>query len=364
MEKRQCGTTGLALSALGFGCWAFGGGAYWGEDHDQKDVDKLVRYAFDNGMTYFDTAEAYNEGRSEESLGLAVKDLPRDEVIIGSKVLPGNCYPDMLIEHCEASLKRLGLDYMDLYMIHWPLTPLAISAFGSAETAANPPAQDDAFATLIRLKEQGKIKHIGVSNFGVKFLEEAAETGAVVAANQVVYSLLYRGIEHELLPYSAKKGIGVISYMTLIQGILADLWPTIVDIPDKQRRLRLFDSRNCAAARHGESGADEEVAQALDDIRAIVKETGITMADLALKWAIAAEGMICVLAGTRSLKNLARNIEAANEPLDTAIKSRLDTVTDALKVKLGPSMDIFEGAHRDRCNVREADGPSGNRAVV
>ena len=364
MEQRECDTTGLTLSVLGFGCWAFGGGSYWGEDHEQKDVDRLVRCAVDSGLTYFDTAEAYNEGRSEESLGLALKGIPRDSVVVGTKVLPGNTYPDMLVEHCEASLKRLDLDYVDLYMVHWPLTPLAIGAFGDSAGTKNPPAPDDVFSTLLKLKEQGKIKHIGVSNFGVDFLKEAAETGAVIAANQVVYGLLSRGIEYDILPYSREKGIGLIGYMTLLQGILADVWKTIADIPDNQRRFRLFDSANCAAARHGESGADEEITAALEDIRAIVRDTGTSMADLALQWAISCDGMTSVLAGTRNMKNFERNVSAANRPLDPALKQALDTVTDAAKTKLGPSIDLFESADRDRSRVSSLDGPASNKAMV
>ncbi|MFC1607365.1 aldo/keto reductase [Candidatus Latescibacterota bacterium] len=364
MEQRQCGTTGLNLSTLGFGCWAFGGGSYWGEDHDQNSVNNLVRYAVDSGLTYFDTAEAYNEGRSEESLGLALKGIPRDDVVIGTKVLPGNTYPKKLVEHCEASLKRLDLDYVDLYMLHWPITPLAIGAFGDMETALNPPSPDDVYSTLLKLQEQGKIKHIGVSNFGVEFLREVADTGAVVAANQVTYSLLSRGVEFDVLPYSREKGVGLIAYMALLQGILADVWQTIDDIPDKQRRLRLFDSKYCAAGRHGESGADAEITSALKEIRGIVKETGITMADLALKWAIASEGITCVLAGTRSIKNLERNIAAAREPLDPVIKNRLNSITNDVKMKLGPSIDLFESAEHDRSRVRTGDGPASNKAMV
>jgi len=364
MESRQCGSSGLTLSPLGLGCWAFGGGSYWGEDHDQQAVNHEVRRAVDMGLTYFDTAEAYNDGRSEESLGKALKGVSRDKVVIGTKVLPGNTRPETLISHCEASLRRLDLDHIDLYMVHWPLTPLAIGAFGDSEIAANPPTPDEVFATLMTLQEQGKIGHIGVSNFGVEFMREAGETGAVIAANQIVYSLFSRGIEFDIMPYSRNNGIALIGYMTLLQGILADVWPTIDDIPPNQRRLRLFDSRNCESARHGEYGAEQEIMQALNDIRFIIRETGIAMADLAIKWAVAVEGMSCVLVGTRNLANLEGNIKAAEEPLSPELKVRLDIVTDAIKKKLGPSIDLFENAGRDRSRVRKANGPRHNKAVV
>jgi len=103
MAYRQCGAADLKLSVLGIGCWTFGGGQYWG-NQDQSDVNDVVHAAVDCGINYFDTAEAYNEGRSESSLAIAMQGLKRDEIIIGSKVTPANCYPGVLEEHCEASL--------------------------------------------------------------------------------------------------------------------------------------------------------------------------------------------------------------------------------------------------------------------
>lgn len=364
MECRQCGSTELTLSVLGLGCWAFGGGSYWGEDHDQKAVNYEVRRAVDLGLTYFDTAEAYNDGRSEESLGKALKGIARDNIIIGTKVLPGNTRPETLTQHCEASLRRLDLDHIDLYMLHWPITPLAIGAFGKNEIATNPPSPEEVFGTLMTLQKQGKIGHIGVSNFGVEFLSEATETGATIAANQIVYSLLSRGVEFEILPYCRDNGIGLIGYMTILQGILADIWPTIEDIPPNQRRFRLFDSKNCNIARHGESGADLEITRTLNDIREITKETGIGMTDLAIKWAAAADGMACILVGTRNMANLERNIQAMEKPLSSELKAQLDTVTDAVKQKLGPSIDLFESAARDRSRVRESGDPGQKKAIV
>ena len=122
MQARSCGKSDLVLSVLGLGCWSFGGGAYWGRC-DQADADAVVRRAVELGITYFDVAEAYNNGRSEESLGIALKGVPREKVLIGSKVSPSHCYANTLPAYCDASLRRLGLDYLDLYMIHWPIHP-------------------------------------------------------------------------------------------------------------------------------------------------------------------------------------------------------------------------------------------------
>ncbi|MBN1864489.1 MAG: aldo/keto reductase, partial [Victivallales bacterium] len=106
MEYRQAGKSGLDLSVIGAGCWSYGGGEYWGHQ-DQSDVDKVVARAVDLGINYFDTAESYNDGASEESLGRALKGL-RGKVLIGTKVSPNHCYRDSLRASCEASLSRLG----------------------------------------------------------------------------------------------------------------------------------------------------------------------------------------------------------------------------------------------------------------
>jgi aryl-alcohol dehydrogenase-like predicted oxidoreductase len=149
MEVRECGRSGLKLSRLGLGCWAFGGGDYWGRQ-DQADVDAVVRRAFELGVNYFDTAEVYNEGRSESALGRALRDLPRDRVVIGTKVSPAHVQPAVLPRRCEASLRRLATDTIDLYMVHWPITLPSIRHFDAGATVC--PAVDDAFATLLRLR--------------------------------------------------------------------------------------------------------------------------------------------------------------------------------------------------------------------
>ncbi len=132
---RPCGKSDLKLPALGMGSWAYGGGEYWGP-HSQAEVNDVVHCAIDRGCNFFDTAEAYNDGASEASLGLALKDIPREKVIIATKISPCHTEPQTLIEHCEASLKRLRTDYLDLYMVHWPITLYSIRHFHAESLAA------------------------------------------------------------------------------------------------------------------------------------------------------------------------------------------------------------------------------------
>ena len=137
--------TNLNLSVIGTGCWSFGGGDYWG-NQDQKDATEVVHASLDNGINYFDATEVYNEGRSESSLGLAIRGIPRDKLVIGSKISPSNTFAGTLESHCEASLKRLQTDYIDIYMVHWPIHPHSIRHFTTDEQTINhPPANQEAF---------------------------------------------------------------------------------------------------------------------------------------------------------------------------------------------------------------------------
>ena len=348
MELRSCGNSVLRLSALGAGCWSFGGGEYWGEQ-SQKDANDIVHRAAELGISYFDTAEAYNDGRSEQSLGKAIKGLNREKLVIGTKVSPSNTYPETLVEHCEASLKRLNTDYIDLYMVHWPIHSHSIRHFTKDEHVINnPPKVKDAFEGLKKLQEQGKILHIGVSNFGVERLKQAQNCGVQIVINELPYSLLTRAIEFEILPYCVENGVGIIGYMTLLQGLLADIYPTLDDVSVWQRRTRHFNRKTCELCRHGEDGAEEQTNQALADIRIIAKQCGLTMPQIAVKWALANKAISCALAGARNIKELEDNVRTASQPLDHRIVEKLNIATQPLLEKLGSSFDYYESITCDR----------------
>lgn len=346
MEKRLCKNTGLELSVIGTGCWAFGGGEYWGVQN-QKDVNDVVHASVDQGVNYFDTAEVYNEGRSESSLGKAIKGLPRNEFLIGSKVSPSNCYKEVLIDHCENSLRRLRTEYIDIYMIHWPIHPHSIRHFtDDLKIIDNPPETDDAFDALELLKKQGKIRYSGVSNYSSNRLIN--NLTREIAVNELPYNLLCRAIEFDTLPFCSENGIGVIGYMALMQGILADIYPTFNNIPAWQRRTRHFSSKNNIECRHGEEGAEEDTKSALEGIRQICRDTGIPMAVLALKWAYANPAITCTLVGSRNLTELLANVDAVQSPLNNDIKASLDQITFPLMHKLENHFDYYESGLNDR----------------
>ncbi len=346
MEKRLCKNSGMELSLLGTGCWSFGGGEYWGKQN-QKDANEVVQASVDLGINYFDTAEAYNEGRSEISLGKAIQRISRDKILIGTKVSPSNCYKNVLINHCEESLKRLQTDYIDLYMIHWPIHSHSIKHFTSDEKIIeNPPNIEEAWEAMELLKKQGKIRHAGVSNFAYNRLKDLPLKG--IAVNQLPYNLLCRAIEFDTLPACEKNGIGIIGYMALLQGILADIYPTLNDVPAWQRRTRHFDCKATRECRHGEGGAEQETNAALEGIRRICRETGISMPALSIQWILSNPAITCTLAGSRNSKELKENVKAACEPLAPEIKDELDKITLPVMKKLGNHFDYYESAENDR----------------
>jgi aryl-alcohol dehydrogenase-like predicted oxidoreductase len=345
VPRRQCGRSELNLPVLGMGCWAYGNGEYWGAQ-SQRDVDAVVRCAVEQGCNFFDTAESYNEGASEAALGLALRGIPRDKVLIGTKISPSNVGPEKMMKHLEASLRRLQTDYVDLYMVHWPITAHSIKHFTSEEIPA--PSVAEAFADLDQARRAGKVRYIGVSNFGMAKLDEALATGVEIVINELPYSLLSRAIEMEILPFCREKGVGVLGYMSLLQGVLTDSRATLAELPEWRRRTRHFDSSRTSKSRHGLPGAEAETNAALESIRTIARKHGMPVAELALKWAFAGNGITSSLCGSRNLKQLQMNIKSAAEFLDQQIVAELNRATQPLLEKLGPSFDYYENPANDR----------------
>jgi aryl-alcohol dehydrogenase-like predicted oxidoreductase len=254
-----------------------------------------------------------------------------------------------LVAHCEASLRRLRTDYVDLYMVHWPIHPRAICHFTDDDMIINaPPSTEKAFETLGKLREQGKIRYIGVSNYGVERFKQVRKQSLDIVANELPYSLLTRAIELHILPYCQQAGVGIIGYMTLLQGVLTHVHPTLDDVPPHRRRTRHFTSAGSELCRHGGEGAEKETSQALTDIHAIAEERGLTVSEIAIKWALANPGITCALVGARNVRQLESNVKAALEPLPAEIVQKLNAATKPLMDRLGPSFDYYESLENDR----------------
>ncbi|MCS7203716.1 MAG: aldo/keto reductase [Thermodesulfovibrio sp.] len=206
MEFKRLGNTSVKIPAVGMGTWEIGGGLTPDYSLDEEAIQAL-KVGIELGMTLIDTAEMYGRGHSEELVGEAVRAFPRESIFIVTKVLPENLRYNELIEAAYRSLKRLNLDYIDLYLIHAPNPRIPIR---------------ETMDAMEKLVDEGIVKFIGVSNFGVLQMEQAraclSKTDIVV--NQVEYSLIERRIEKDVLPYCQKNKITVMAYCPLGRGIL------------------------------------------------------------------------------------------------------------------------------------------------
>ena len=326
MNYRRLGTSDLQVSVLGLGCWAFAGGAVWGEQ-DEESVGPTVHAALDAGINLFDTAEGYGKGLSESLLGKALGHR-RDEALIATKASGGHLRGADLLEACEGSLKRLGTDRIDLYQIHWPNPDIPI---------------DETMEAMETLRSQGKVRAIGVSNFGPVDLDELFARHRV-ESNQILYSLLCRTVEDEVLPRCRRHGIGLLAYSPLAQGLLTGKWRTADEVPASRARNRLF-SRARPSTRHDGDGCEEEMFTALDAIREIADGIGEAMGAVSVAWCLHQQDVACALVGARDPRQMRRNIRGAEIELDTGIARRLMAATDPVKARLGNNLDIlFDGA--------------------
>ena len=335
MSLFQLGTSSLKVSRLMIGCWSFGSedGGYWGEQK-QSDVNALVSEALENDINFFDTAVAYNNGKSEVSLGTALKG-KRDRAIICNKI---NVVDREKLANFEEifkeSLNRLDTDYVDLMMIHWPhkdgeLLKANIEAF-------------------LKLKEKGMIREIGVSNFGVSTMKIAKECGVNIACNEFGYNLLCRGIEKEILPYCLENKIDILAYSPLMQGILTGKYTKVTEIPYSRRRTVHFSKMDNPDSLHGRPGADAEMEQLFKDLKALSSETGIACSSLALGWLNRQKGVTCVIAGCRNVDQLKENKVSLNVKLTDDIVRHLHEITQPVIDKISDCLDIYRGVENGR----------------
>jgi len=215
MDKRRLGNSDLLITPIGIGAWAMGGGGWtwsWGPQNDDDSV-AAIHLALDEGMNWIDTAAVYGLGHSEEVVARALQGRS-DRPCVFTKCertwdengkIGATLKAESIRRECEASLRRLKVDTIDLYQIHWPEPDADI---------------EEGWTTLARLKEEGKIRHIGVSNFNVSQMKRAAAI-APITSLQPPYSLLARDVEDEILPYVAANKIGVIVYSPMYSGLLS-----------------------------------------------------------------------------------------------------------------------------------------------
>lgn len=329
MQYRQLGQSGFSVSVLSFGAWQLGDSEYWGAS-EESDPQAAVDAALDLGINLFDTAEMYGEGESERVLG-QVLGKRSSEVYIASKISPEHCMPGKVRGACEASLHRLDRDYIDIYQIHWPFSPELFA---------------DVYAELETLRDEGKIREIGLSNFGIRDLTDWMDIGAAVS-NQLGYNLLFRAVEYRIIPECRKYGLGVLVYMPLMQGLLAGVWRTVSEIPMLRRRTRHFSSFG-GCTRHGEQGCEELLMQTLSQLREFADAIHVPPAIVSLCWVAAQPGVTSVVIGARNPDQVCQNAQAADLNIGPAAVAQLNEITAPLKRQLGSNADMWKGSGSSR----------------
>ena len=346
MQYQTLGKSAIKISKMSLGCWSFGGGSYWG-NQEQSDVDAVVSKALELGINCFDTAEMYNNGDSEISLGKALKGIRHKAVII-SKIAPSNC--KNVRKHLEESLKRLDTDYLDVYMVHWPINPLSLKHFSTdPDVLLFPPTVEDTFAQLDALKKEGLIRSIGISNFGTGQMKEVLSTGVSIDVNELTYNIVSRAIEKEIVPACHEQNISIIGSMALQQGLLSGRYDSLDGIRPHQAHSRHFaQQRGEGTSRHGEEGAETEILKVLETLKSISKETGIPVLELSLAWAMDKPFITSMLTGSRNLSQLMQNIAACERCLPSDIVKTIDDVSLPVLEKLGDNPDYYENRNNSR----------------
>ena len=299
------GKTGLKVSELCLGAWAIGG-AGWGPTN-KKDCLEAIRTMVDNGVNIIDTAPAYNAGVSEQIVGEAIKGI-RDKVYVVTKTgswYLGGAYVrtlkrEKILLQCDMSLKNLGIECIDLYLLHWPDASVPIG---------------ETMDVLAGLKKQGKINHIGVSNFTKEMILEAEKYGPVEAL-QMQYSMVSRDAE-DLIKWAHERGIGVMTYGSLGAGILSGAIRTLPDYPENDSRKRFY--------RYFEEPVFSKVMKLLGLLDEISAQHGsVPLAQIAINWNAQKPFVDTSLVGVRSAAHARENCAGMDWMLTTEEMASID----------------------------------------
>jgi len=318
MKTRFLGNTGVRVSELCFGAMTFGGRGYWTNvgQVEQQEADALVGAALEAGVNFFDTADVYSEGRSEEILGRALG-ARRKDVVLATKVRgrtgPGpndvGLSRKHVLESCDGSLRRLGTEYIDLYQVHSydPKTPL-----------------EETLRALDDLVRAGKVRYIGASNYtGWQLMKALAISDAQhlerFVTLQALYSLIARDLEHELVPLSLEEKLGILPWSPLGAGFLTGKYRRGKPRPTGARRS---DARNQFLQFDEERGFD-----IVDELERIAGAHGATIAQAALNYLLRKPGVTSVIIGAKTMAQLADNLKAADWEMTADEAARLDALS-------------------------------------
>lgn len=316
MKTMKLGKTGMHVSRMGLGTWSIGGGSAWGGDHDLQTVVDTIVEAPKLGVNLIDTAPGYNFGNSEKILGMALQKMNREDVKIITKCgvtwdqemkgdlfnkvngiqLYKNLNSDSIKREIEESLKRMGTDYVDVYMTHWQ------SIEGSEYYV---PIQKT-MEVLNDLKAQGKIKAIGAANVDIKQIQEYLKHGELDIV-QAKYSILDRGIEDEIIPCCRENGVTIQAYSPLEMGLLSGTMPRDYKPVGAQIPKKWFQPDNM-----------QKAMDVMDQWKPLCEKYNCTIANLALAWILAQGEFINLLSGSTTVDQIKENVKSTELELDPA----------------------------------------------
>jgi aryl-alcohol dehydrogenase-like predicted oxidoreductase len=312
MEMRRLSTNGPEISVVGYGAWE-AGGTDWGANASDDDVIASMRAVFDAGMNWIDTAEVYGKGRSEELVARAV-DGRRDDVLIFTKVAPdeegSGIRPDEIRGAIRGSLRRLRVEHVDLYQVHWPDPRIPL---------------EETWGTMAELVSEGLTRWIGLSNFGREDVERAAAIHPVTSV-QNEFSLLRREDRSDLLPWLADHGVGYLAYGPLAFGLLTGAIAAETTFAPGDWRGEQRAGGGSEGDGFFSPGAFERNLELVRALRPVAERVGIPLATLALRWALEQRGVTAVIAGTRNASHVRSNAAAGDVRLPVDALEETDAI--------------------------------------
>lgn len=324
MRKRRLGKTDLDLTTIGLGTWAIGGPAWrygWGAQDDAAAVAAVVR-GVEAGINWIDTAAVYGAGHSEELVGLALAQLGSSErplvatkcgrIVQDDGTVRGVLHPQSILAECEASRRRLGVEVIDLYQIHWPDPDADIEA---------------AWTTLVELAESGAVRHIGVSNFSAAQLRRAQAIHPV-ASLQPPYSMVERDAEYDLLDFCGEQVIGVVAYSPMGRGLLTGAF-------DRQRAAALPDDDHRSRDPDFAPPRLDAHLALVDGLQRLAAEHGKTVAQLAIAWVLRRSEVTSAIVGVRTPEQVDGLVGAGSWELGSEIVEAIERLLDVHVQALG-----------------------------
>ncbi len=323
MRTRRLGNTELQLSTVGLGTWPMGsvfGGMSWGPQDDQESVDTIVR-AMESGINWLDTAPTYGRGHSEEVVGMAIKKLAARPIIVTKcgSTWTEDLKPTFRLDRasvraqCESSLKRMGIEVIDLYLVHWP-NPIEY--------------MEEGWQTCSELVKEGKIRYIGVSNFTIEQMDKLRPIHPI-AAMEPPYSMIERRIETGILDYCRKHGMGIIVYSPLQQGLLTGTMKSVDELAPNDFR------RGNPHFKEPEFSLNLKLAA---DLAPIAAKHRRSVAQLAIAWTLRRPEVTAALNGARSPSEIEDSVQGGDLELSRQDIEAIERLLQERQKKLPPPL--------------------------